>query len=49
VKFYVDIQNITNNNNIVEYDYGNEYEKIDDRTEVIGMKFFPFFGVELEY
>jgi len=49
VKFYVDIQNITNNDNVIDYDYGNEYEKFDNKTDVIGMKFFPFFGVELEY
>ena len=49
LKFYLDLQNITFANNIVEYDYGNEYEKINNPTEMTGMPFFPFFGVEVEY
>lgn len=49
LKFYLDMQNITFARNIVEYDYGNEYEKIDKPTEITGMSFFPFFGVEVEY
>ncbi len=49
LKFYLDIQNVTFAKNIVEYDYGNEYEKINNPTEVTGMPFFPFFGVEMEY
>jgi len=49
LKFYLDLQNVTFAKNIVEYDYGNEYEKIDNPTEVSGMSFFPFFGVEMEF
>ncbi|VAW88261.1 hypothetical protein MNBD_GAMMA18-1045 [hydrothermal vent metagenome] len=49
LKFYLDLQNITFAKNIVEYDYGDEYQNIDNPTEVTGMPFFPFFGVELEY
>ena len=48
IKLYLDIQNITFAKNIVEYDYGNEYERIDDPKEITGMGFFPFIGVELE-
>ncbi len=49
VKFYLDMQNVSFAKNIVEYDYGNEYEKIDNPTEITGMSFFPFFGVEMEF
>jgi len=49
LKFYFDMQNVTFANNIVEYDYGDEYEKIDNPTEITGMPFFPFFGVEMEF
>ncbi|NOX92371.1 MAG: TonB-dependent receptor [Gammaproteobacteria bacterium] len=49
LKFYLDLQNVTFAKNIVEYDYGNEYEKIDNPTEVTGMSFFPFFGIEMEF
>lgn len=49
LKLYVDIQNVTFNNNIVEYDYGNEYEKIGRPTEISGIGFFPFFGAEIEF
>jgi len=49
LKFYLDLRNVTFARNVVEYDYGNEYEKIDNPTEVTGMSFFPFFGVEMEF
>lgn len=49
LKFYFDIQNITLHKNIVEYDYGNEYKKVDAPTEITGMALFPFFGVEVEF
>jgi len=49
LKVYLDLQNVTFANNIIEYDYGNEYEKIDNPTEITGMSFFPFFGVEMEF
>ncbi len=46
---YLDLQNVTFAHNVVEYDYGSEYEKIDNPTEITGMSFFPFFGVEMEF
>lgn len=49
LKLYLDLQNVTFNKNVVEYDYGNEYEKIAQPAEITGMSFFPFFGVEVEY
>ena len=49
LKFYVDIQNVTFAKNIVEYDYGNEFEKIANPTEITGTGFFPFFGAEIEF
>ncbi len=48
-KFYVDIQNVTFNENIVDYDYGNQYEYIDNPKKVTGLEFFPYFGVEMEF
>lgn len=49
MKVYLDMQNITFRENVMSYDYGNEYEKIDNPTEATGMSFFPFFGVEIEF
>lgn len=49
LSIYLDLQNITFRENIVSYDYGNEYEKIDNPREVTGMSFFPFFGVEIDF
>jgi len=49
LKLYLDLQNVTFASNVVEYDYGDEYEKIDNPTEITGMSFFPFFGIEVEY
>jgi len=46
---YLDMQNITFRQNVVEFDYGNEYEKIASPTEISGMGFFPFFGVAYEF
>jgi len=47
--FYIDLQNVTFRDNVVDYDYGNRYEKIDNREPVTGMPFFPFFGIEAEF
>ncbi len=49
LKLYLDLQNITFARNIIGYDYGNEYEKIDQPTEFTGMSFFPYFGIEMEF
>jgi len=49
LKYYFDIQNATFSKNVVGYDYGNEFEKIDDPQEELGSGFFPFFGVEIDF
>jgi len=49
LKFYFDLQNITFAKNIIAYDEGDEYQDIDNPTEVTGLPFFPFFGVEMEF
>jgi len=49
MKFYLDLQNVTFAKNIVKYDYGNEYQNIDNPTEITGMSFFPYFGIQMEY
>ncbi len=49
LKLYLEMQNVTFAKNIVEYDYGDEFEDIDQPTEVTGTSFFPFIGVEMEF
>ena len=46
---YFDVQNILNTQNITEYDYGDNYENIDNPDEVSGGVFFPAFGIEAEF
>lgn len=48
-KIYLDLQNVTFQNNIVKYDYGPEFEDIRNPKEVTGMPFFPFFGFTAEF
>ncbi|MFV1983825.1 MAG: TonB-dependent receptor plug domain-containing protein [Thiohalomonadales bacterium] len=48
LKFYLDLQNVTFNENISSYDYGDEYENINNPEKSTGFGFFPFFGVEIE-
>jgi outer membrane receptor protein involved in Fe transport len=49
MNFYIDMQNVTFAENVVEYDYGNEYERIGNPREVTGLPFFPYFGVEIKF
>ncbi len=49
LKYYFDLQNVTFSKNITSYDYGNEFEKIDNPDKNIGIGFFPFFGVEIDF
>ena len=42
MKFYIEILNATNRKNVVGYDYGDEYEKIDHPSQVASMPIFPF-------
>ncbi|MGD8559523.1 MAG: TonB-dependent receptor [Gammaproteobacteria bacterium] len=49
MKFYVDILNVTNHKNVVGYDYGAEYEKINNPDEVTGLPFFPYIGFEMDF
>ena len=49
LKLYLDMQNVSFAKNIVEYDYGNEFEKVGQPTEITGIGFFPFFGAEIEF
>lgn len=46
---YFDLQNVLNTQNITEYDYGENYENIDDPKPVSGGVFFPAFGIEAEF
>lgn len=49
MKFYVDLQNATFHENIEGYDYGSEYEDINNATPITGLGFMPFFGIEAEF
>jgi hypothetical protein len=49
MKFYVDILNVTNHKNIVNYDYGERYEKLNNPDEITGTPFFPYVGFEMEF
>lgn len=49
MNMYFDLQNIGFSQNVVSYDYGDNYEYYDDPREVRGMPFFPHFGVELNF
>ncbi len=46
---YVDLQNITFRKNITEFDYGDEYEDINNPEKITGLGFFPFFGIAYEF
>lgn len=49
LNFYIDLQNATFHENVLGYDYGDEYEKIEKPTPVTGLLFFPFIGVETRF
>lgn len=49
MKFYIDLQNATFQENIIGYDYGPEYEDVNNPTPITDMLFFPFFGVESKF
>ena len=47
---FLDIQNLTFRQNIIDYNYGKKYEKIDNRETVSAFSFpLPLFGVEAEF
>ncbi len=46
---YIDLQNITFRKNITEYDYGDEYEYIDNPDKISGLGFFPYIGIAYEF
>ena len=48
MKFFIDILNVTFKKNVVDFDYGPEFERIDNPRKVTGLPFFPVFGVEVE-
>ncbi len=48
--FYVDLQNVTFAANVLGYDYGDEYEKVDNPDEATSIPFvLPFIGVEVTF
>jgi hypothetical protein len=49
MNLYFDLQNVTFRQNITGYNYGKNYERIDNPTPVTGLPFMPFFGIEAEF
>ena len=49
MNIYFDIQNVLNTQNITEYDYGDNYENIENPDPVSGGVLFPAFGIEAEF
>ena len=49
MNMYFDLQNLSFSKNVVDYDYGDNYEYYDNPREIRGMPFFPHFGVELNF
>jgi len=49
IKFYIDIQNVTLRKNVVDYEYEADFSDFENPTEVTGLAFFPFIGVEAEF
>jgi hypothetical protein len=48
-KVYLEIINLTNRQNVVGLDYGENYEKINNPDKSTGLPFFPFIGAEMEF
>ncbi|MDH5300824.1 MAG: TonB-dependent receptor plug domain-containing protein [Gammaproteobacteria bacterium] len=49
MNFYVDILNVLNRANVTGYDYGSEWERVNDPIEQTGAPLFPTFGIEAEF
>lgn len=49
MNFYIDIQNILNTKNTTEFDYGDNYENIDDPEPISSGVLFPAFGIEAKF
>lgn len=48
-KVYLEIMNLLNRQNVVSYDYGENYEKLRDPDKVTGTPLYPYLGVEMEF
>lgn len=49
MKFFIDLLNATFKKNVTDFDYGPEYERINNPRKVTGLPFFPVFGIEAEF
>jgi len=50
MNLFMDIQNLSFRKNVIGYDYGKQYEKINNPTEIAAFYFpLPLFGVEAEF
>jgi outer membrane receptor protein involved in Fe transport len=47
--FYIEILNATLRKNVINYEYGDEYQKFDHPDEVTGLPIFPYAGFEVEF
>ncbi len=43
--FYLELQNITQHENVIRYDFGNSYQNYRTPRKVTGLPFLPYFGV----
>jgi hypothetical protein len=49
MNFYIDILNVLNTQNVTDYDYGDNYENIDNPQPVSSSVLFPAFGLEAQF
>ncbi len=42
---YIELQNVTRNENVIRYDYGNSYQNHDNPRKITGLPFLPAFGI----
>lgn len=47
--FYIDLQNVLNIQNVTGYDYGDNFENVNNPQAEYGLTLFPSFGVEAEF
>ncbi len=47
--FYLELQNITQHENVIRYDFGNSYQYYQQPKKVTGLPFLPYFGVTVTF
>jgi len=49
MNFYIDVQNVLNTKNVTGYDYGDNYENIENPEPISNTLLFPAFGIEVTF